>query len=82
MNIMQEKWRRRIRWFFENFTPGFTIYTKYGGEIYYKHGIATTRREPDWKKLLEDELKHRAQLEAFWAAEREAAGEVKPKDQG
>ena len=40
------------------------------------------RREPDWKKVLEDELKRRAQLEAFWAAEREAAGEVKPKDQG
>ena len=79
---MQQKWRRRIRWFFEQFTPGFTMYTKHGGEIYYKHGILTVRRDPDWNKVLDDQLKERARLEAFWAAEREAAEETKPKDQG
>ena len=82
MNIMQEKWRRRIRWFFENFTPGFTMYSKYGAEVYYKHGILTLRRDNDWKRILDEELEHRAQLEAFWAAERAAAGEMKPKDRG
>jgi len=76
MNIMQEKWRRRIRWFFEHFTPGFTLYSKSGGEVYYKHGIIKVRRI-DYRKILEEELERRAQLEAFWQAEREAADRMK-----
>jgi hypothetical protein len=79
---MQKKWRRRIRWFFEHFTPGFTMYSESGDTaIYYKHGVARTVRF-DVEKAIDRALEERARLDAIWEAEQKAAVALNSKDQG
>lgn len=70
---MQEKWRRRIRWFLDCFTPSYTMYSKSGCEIRINSNGGWTTRKSDWPKRLRIHLAERARLEALWRAEQEAA---------
>jgi hypothetical protein len=50
---MRNKWFRRIRWFIELFTPGFTGYTKSGFEFHVSsNGSITTPKSERKKRLL------------------------------